>query len=102
MSPNWQAKCRGDETPAVKKEKKKAVVPIEKKLTRMTAIEYRNQFHAKLPQQKWVVKTAQGEEREKNEKISPTSSDDDKLIAGREATRHEGDLLSKEVPSHPT
>lgn len=46
--------------------------------------------------------TAQGEEREKQEEISPTSSDDDKLSAGREATRHEGNLLSKEVPSTPT
>ena len=85
-----QAKCGGDETPAIKKVKKKAVKPKEKKPKRMTTIEYRNKFRAKKPQQQWVVKTAQGEGREKNEKISPTSSDDDKLSAGREATRHKG------------
>ena len=102
LSPTSKAKCGGDETPAIKKVKKKAVKTKEKKPKRITAIEYRNKFRAKQPQQQWAVKTAQGEGREKNEKISPTSSNDDKLSAGREATRHEGDLLSKEVPSQPT
>ena len=102
LSPNWQAKCGGDETPTVKKVKKKAVVPKEKKPTRMTTIEYRNQFRAKHPQQKWVEKTAQGEGREKHKNESPTSSYDDKLSAGREATQHKVKLLSKKVPSHPS
>ena len=84
LSPTSQAKCGGTETPAIKKVKKKAVKPKEKKPTRMKAIEYQNHFRAKQPQQQWVVKTAQGEGREKNEKISPTSSDDDKLRAIRE------------------
>ena len=102
LSPTPQAKCGGNETPAIKKVKKNVVKSNEKKPKRMTTIEYRNKFRAKQPQQQWVVKTAQGEGRKKNEKISSTSSDDDKLSAGREATRHEGDLLSKEVPSTPT
>ena len=59
-------------------------------------------FRTKNPPRKWVEDTAQGEERKKIKRESPASSEDDKLSAGREATRHEGDLPFKEVPSTPT
>ena len=104
LSPTIHNKSGGGETPALKKENKSpAVKPKKKKKPKgVRAYENRNKFRAKQPQQQWVATTAQGEEREKHEEISPTSSDDDKLSAGREATRHEGNLLSKEVPSTPT
>ena len=74
----------------------------KKKPKRLTAIEYRNLFRTKNPPSEWVEKTAQGEGRKKTKRESPTSSNEGKPSAGREATRHEGDLLSKEVPSNPT
>ena len=105
LSPTILNKCGGGETPAPKKENKSPAVKPKKKKKKpkgVRAYENRTKLRAKQPQQQWVATTAQGEGREKHEEISPTSSEDDKLSADREATRHEGNLLSKEVPSTPT
>ena len=100
--PIWQAKSGGDETPATKKEcKKEAFVSKRRRPRRLTASTYRNLFRFTYPPRKRDEETAQGEERKKSKRESPTSSEDDKLSAGREATRHEGNLLSKEVPLTP-